>query len=36
MERTTRRWVAILTVVVAVYVVLLLGHWVLGVTILPW
>jgi hypothetical protein len=35
MERTTRRWVAILAVVVTVYVLLLLGHWVLGVNILP-
>jgi hypothetical protein len=35
-ERTTRRWLTILSVVVVVYLVLLLSHWVLGVGILPW
>jgi hypothetical protein len=36
MERATRRWTAILLIIVAIYVVLLLSHWVLGVGILPW
>ena len=36
MERTTQRWVVILIVVIAIYLVLALSHAVLGVKILPW
>ena len=36
MGRATQRWAIILVVVVALYLVLLLSHWVLGVKIVPW
>lgn len=36
MERTTRRWLTILIIVVVIYVALLLSHRLLGVAILPW
>ena len=36
MERATQRWLVILVVVVAVYLVLVLGHWVFGAKIVPW
>ncbi len=36
MERATQRWIVILCLVVAVYLALILSHWLLGVKILPW
>ena len=36
MERATQRWIVILVVVVALYLALVLSHWVLGAKILPW
>lgn len=36
MEQTTQRWLAILVVIVAIYLVLLLGHTLLGIKITPW
>lgn len=36
MERATQRWLAILVVVVALYLVLILGHALLGFKVVPW
>jgi hypothetical protein len=36
MERATQRWLVILVAVVALYLVLVLSHALLGVKIVPW
>lgn len=36
MERVTQRWVVILVAVIALYLALILSHWLLGAKILPW
>jgi hypothetical protein len=36
MERTTQRWVIIFGAVLALYVVMMVSHTLLGVKILPW
>jgi hypothetical protein len=36
LETATKRWTVILVAVLAVYIVLLVAHQVVGVQVLPW